>query len=67
MPNVRKAIEVVEADGWYFVRQRGSHRHYKHPAKPGTVTIAGRPSTDLKIKTWKGILDQAGLKEEDVR
>lgn len=67
MPKVRKAIEIVEADGWYFVRQRGSHRHYKHPTKPGTVTIAGRPSTDLKIKTWKGILDQAGLKEEDVR
>ena len=67
MPKVRKAIEVVEADGWYFVRQRGSHRHYKHPPKPGTVTIAGRPSIDLKIKTWKGVLDQAGLKEEDVR
>ncbi|MDE2745310.1 MAG: type II toxin-antitoxin system HicA family toxin [Chloroflexota bacterium] len=67
MPKVRKAIEVVEADGWYFVRQRGSHRHYKHPTKRGTVTIAGRPSIDLKIKTWRGILDQAGLKEEDVR
>ena len=56
MPKVRRAIEIVEADGWYFVRQRGSHRQFKHPTKPGTVTIAGRPSTDLKIKTWRGIL-----------
>ena len=67
MPKVRRAIEIVEADGWYFVRQRGSHRQFKHPTKPGKVTIAGRPSTDLKIKTWKGILEQAGLSEEDLR
>ena len=67
MPKVRKAIQIVEADGWYFVRQRGSHRHFKHPTKPGKVTIAGRPSADLKRKTWKGILEQAGLSEEDFR
>ena len=67
MPKVRQAIEIVEADGWYFVRQRGSHRQFKHPTKPGKVTIAGRPSTDLKIKTWKGIMEQAGLSEEDLR
>ena len=67
MPKVREAIKIVEADGWYFVRQRGSHRQFKHPTKPGNVTIAGHPSTDLKIKTWKGILEQAGLSEEDLR
>lgn len=67
MPKVRRAIKIVEADGWYFVRQRGSHRTFKHPTKQGSVTIAGRPSTDLKIKTWKGILEQAGLREEDLQ
>ncbi|MCY3567541.1 MAG: type II toxin-antitoxin system HicA family toxin [Chloroflexi bacterium] len=65
MPNVRRAIRVVEKDGWYLVGQRGSHRQFKHPTKPGRVTIPGHPSDDLKIKTWKSILDQAGLKEEE--
>lgn len=67
MPKVRKAIEIVESDGWYFVRQRGSHRQFKHRSKPGKVTIPGHLSDDLKIKTWKGILDQAGVREEDLR
>jgi len=48
-------------DGWYMVRQAGSHRQYKHPTKPGKVTVAGHPSTDLPPKTLKSILRQAGL------
>jgi len=62
MPKVRKAIEVVEADGWYFVRQRGSHRIFHHPRKEGIVVIAGRPSKDLPSGIWNGIVRQAGLK-----
>lgn len=38
---VREAIHLIEEDGWVLVRQKGSHRQYHHPAKPGTVTIAG--------------------------
>jgi predicted RNA binding protein YcfA (HicA-like mRNA interferase family) len=53
---------MVEADGWRMVTQRGSHRQYKHPAKPGKVTIAGHPSLDAAPKTLKSILEQAGLK-----
>ena len=39
-----------------------SHRQYHHPAKPGTVTIAGRAWLDLDPKTQASILKQAGLK-----
>jgi predicted RNA binding protein YcfA (HicA-like mRNA interferase family) len=53
---------MVEADGWRMVTQRGSHRQYKHPAKPRKVTIAGHPSLDAAPKTLKSILEQAGLK-----
>jgi predicted RNA binding protein YcfA (HicA-like mRNA interferase family) len=53
---------VVKADSWRMVTQRGSHRQYKHPAKPGKVTIAGHPSLDAAPKTLKSILEQAGLK-----
>lgn len=63
MPAVKvsEAIRQVEADGWYLVRQTGSHRQYHHPTKPGTVTIAGRPSQTLHPKTWANIRKQAGL------
>jgi predicted RNA binding protein YcfA (HicA-like mRNA interferase family) len=58
---VREAIELIEEDGWVLVRQKGSHRQYRHPTKHGTVTIAGKPSLDLDPKTEKSILRQAGL------
>ena len=59
---VRNAIRLVERDGWYHVRTTGSHRHFHHPVKPGTVTIAGHPSKDLQPGIWKNILRQAGLR-----
>jgi predicted RNA binding protein YcfA (HicA-like mRNA interferase family) len=58
---VLEAIQLIEEDGWVLVRQKGSHRQYHHPAKPGTVTIAGKPSLDLDPKTEKSILRRAGL------
>lgn len=60
---VREAIRMIEADGWYLVKTRGSHRQYKHPIKPGRVTIAGHPKDDLAPGTLNSILKQAGLKE----
>jgi predicted RNA binding protein YcfA (HicA-like mRNA interferase family) len=41
---VREVIKPIEDDDWYLVATRGSHRQYKHPSKPGRVTIAGHPS-----------------------
>lgn len=37
--NSRALIKDLEADGWYLVNVRGSHHYYKHPTKPGKVTI----------------------------
>jgi len=54
---------MVEQDAWIQVRQKGSHRQYHHPAKPGTVTVAGQPSMDLDPKTERSILKQAGLNQ----
>ena len=58
---VREAIRLVENDGWVLIRQKGSHRQFHHTSKPGTVTIAGKPSLDLDKKTERSILRQAGL------
>jgi len=60
---VRDAIRMIEEDGWRLVRTRGSHRQFHHPSKPGTVTIAGKPKTDVPPGTLNRILKQAGLKE----
>jgi predicted RNA binding protein YcfA (HicA-like mRNA interferase family) len=43
------------------VRQRGSHRQFKHPTKEGLVTISGGAGEDLPIGLEKKILKQAGL------
>lgn len=59
---IRDLIRKVEKDGWQLVRTTGSHRHYRHPTKPGTVTIPGHPSDELAIGTERSILKQAGLK-----
>ena len=57
----RELIRVIERDGWVKVTQRGSHRQYKHPAKKGRVTVAGKPNDDVYPKMGKNILKQAGL------
>ncbi|TWR84324.1 type II toxin-antitoxin system HicA family toxin [Pseudomonas saxonica] len=58
--NSRQLISTLEADGWYLVRSKGSHHHFKHPTKPGLVTIP-HPKKDLLTKTINSILKQAQL------
>ena len=52
---VRDVIRLLEADGWYLARTRGSHQ-YKHPSKPGLVTVAGVGGDDLAPGTLNSIL-----------
>jgi predicted RNA binding protein YcfA (HicA-like mRNA interferase family) len=59
---VHEVMARLEADGWYLARTRGSHRQFKHPVKPGTVTIAGKPSLDVPPGTLRSILKQAGVR-----
>ncbi len=56
---VGEIIKLIEADGWVLDRTRGSHRQYRHQAKPGTVTIAGKLSDTLHPRTEGSILRQA--------
>ena len=62
---VRDVLRLIESDGWFLVVTKGSHRQYKHPAKPGRVTIAGHPGHDLAPGTLNSILKQADLKEKN--
>lgn len=59
-PSSKEMVQRITEDGWYFVEQKGSHKHYKHPTKSGRVTIPdGRK--DLPVGTLKSIIKQAGL------
>ncbi|MET2827081.1 type II toxin-antitoxin system HicA family toxin [Mesorhizobium shangrilense] len=60
---VREVIRLLEANGWYLVATKGSHRQYKHKVKAGRVTVAGKPSEEVAPGTLNSILKQAGLKE----
>jgi predicted RNA binding protein YcfA (HicA-like mRNA interferase family) len=66
-----RVAEVIDAealltdDGWQLSRTRGSHRQFRHEQKPGTVTVAGKPSDDVHPKTLGSILKQAGLDIRD--
>jgi predicted RNA binding protein YcfA (HicA-like mRNA interferase family) len=59
---VKELIASIEADGWLQVRQKGSHRQFHHPVKPGTVTVSGKPGIDVPPGTLNSVLKQAGLK-----
>ena len=56
----RELEKIITDDGWFFIKQVGSHKHFKHASKPGKVTIPIH-SGDLDKTTVKSILKQAGL------
>ena len=60
---VHELIARLEADGWYQVRQKGSHRQFHHASRAGTVTVAGKPGVEVPPGTLNSILKQAGLKK----
>jgi len=54
-------IKLIEADGWYEISQRGSHKSFEHPHKTGKVTVPANRK-DLPKGTEISILKQAGLR-----
>jgi predicted RNA binding protein YcfA (HicA-like mRNA interferase family) len=59
--NSQEIIRLLTRDGWNLVRVNGSHHHYRHATKSGTVTVP-HPKREIKKGTLNSILKQAGLK-----
>ena len=57
----REVIAALRADGWYQVGQKGSHVQFKHPTKPGRVTVV-HPIKDIPAGTLRSMEKQAGIK-----
>jgi predicted RNA binding protein YcfA (HicA-like mRNA interferase family) len=53
-------IALLQKDGWFEVGRRGSHVQFKHPSKPGWVTVP-HPKRDIPIGTLRSIEKQSGL------
>lgn len=51
---------MLKADGWELVHVKGSHHQFKHPTKPGKVTVP-HPRKDFPIGTLKSIEKQSGV------
>jgi predicted RNA binding protein YcfA (HicA-like mRNA interferase family) len=62
---VREVIKRLLRDGWRPVKSKGGHRQFKHPTKPGRVTVSGKPGTDVPEGTLKNGWRQAQLPEEE--
>lgn len=54
-------IKELKKAGWTCVRQKGSHRQFQHPSRPGTVTVP-HPKSDMGVGTIKSIEKQSGIK-----
>ena len=62
---IKEILKILKKDGWQEVRQKGSHKQFKHPSKSGLVTVSyHKMSEDLAPGTLNSILKQAQLKDE---
>ena len=60
---IKEVLKMLKKDGWELVRQKGSHKQFKHPVKKGLVTVPDHgKNVDLAKGTANSILKQAGLK-----
>jgi predicted RNA binding protein YcfA (HicA-like mRNA interferase family) len=57
--NSREIIKKLQDDGWQLHHTKGDHCQFKHPVKPGKVTVP-HPKKDLAIGTLRNIFRQAG-------
>ncbi|KAB7728014.1 addiction module toxin, HicA family [Rudanella paleaurantiibacter] len=60
--NAAEVIRLLEDKGWSEVRQKGSHRIFKHPEKQSIISVPIHGSKDIATGTLKSILKTAGLK-----
>jgi len=52
-------IRRLKEKGWVLDRVKGSHHQFKHPTRPGLVTVP-HPKRELPTGTLRNIYRQAG-------
>jgi len=54
-------IRALQEAGWELVATKGSHCQFKHPSRPGRVTVP-HPKRDIPVGTLRSIERQSGVK-----
>lgn len=57
---VKEVLRLLCNDGWRRVASRDGHRQFKHPTKPGRVTVSGEINHDLPPAALNSILQPLG-------
>ena len=57
-------IKLLKNNGWYEIRQSGSHIIMKHPEKKGTLPVPFHGPKEVKKGLLKTILKQANIKTD---
>jgi predicted RNA binding protein YcfA (HicA-like mRNA interferase family) len=60
---VHEVISTVEAHGWQQVRERGSHRQFRHPDRPAVITVSGKRSSTMPVGQLASIRRNSAIKE----
>jgi predicted RNA binding protein YcfA (HicA-like mRNA interferase family) len=60
---VHEAVAILEAHGWRQVRQRGSHRQFRHPNNPNVVTVTGKRSATIRVGQLQDIRRKSRIEE----
>lgn len=63
--NTRELVKILEREGWYLVRKRGSHHIYKHDENPSILSVPYR-SCNISLPLASKFLKIAGLSREKV-
>ena len=61
---VSEVLRRLRDDGWFRVKAKGGHRQFRHPTRPGRVTVSGKPSHTVPAGTLESISRQAGWDDE---
>ena len=57
----RDIIKRLQQEGWRVVNAKGSHHQFRHPTRPGRVSVP-HPRKDVPRGTIREIFRQAGWK-----
>jgi predicted RNA binding protein YcfA (HicA-like mRNA interferase family) len=62
---VRLVVKTLEAHGFFFVSQTGSHAKYRKEGSTTLTVIVPIHGKEIRYGTFRSILRQSGLKESD--
>ncbi len=64
---LRLVVNTLLRNGFFFVSQNGSHTKYRSAGIPVRTVIVSIHGNEIPHGTFRSILRQSGLQEEDFR